>query len=165
MSRAFLIVMDSVGIGGAPDAEAFGDVGSNTLGHIAEVCAQGGGDQEGLRSGPLKMPNMERLGLGYAAQAATGQMPAGFTFDGEAEAGWACAAEVSSGKDTPSGHWEIAGVPVRFQWGVFPQTVPTFPAELTNAMIARGELQELEGDQSGQLGVRLTEVADNAQDL
>ena len=140
MSRAFLIVMDSVGIGGAPDAEAFGDVGSNTLGHIAEVCAQGGGDQEGLRSGPLKMPNMERLGLGYAAQAATGQMPAGFTFDGEAEAGWACAAEVSSGKDTPSGHWEIAGVPVRFQWGVFPQTVPTFPAELTNAMIARGEL-------------------------
>ena len=55
-------------------------------------------------------------------------------------AGWACAAEVSSGKDTPSGHWEMAGVPVRFDWGVFPQTVPTFPADLTDAMISQGEL-------------------------
>ena len=140
MARAFLIVLDSVGIGGAPDAAAFGDEGANTLGHIAEACAKGEGDQDGLRSGPLKMPNMERLGLGFAAEAATGDRPAGFDYDGEAMAGWACAAEVSSGKDTPSGHWEIAGVPVRFQWGTFPQTVPTFPAELTNAMIDRGEL-------------------------
>jgi len=140
MARAFLIILDSVGIGGAPDAEAFGDVGSNTLGHIAAACANGSGDQSGLRSGPLKMPNMERLGLGFSAKAACGEVPAGFSFDGDAEAGWACAAEVSSGKDTPSGHWEIAGVPVRFEWGVFPHSVPTFPAELTDAMIARGEL-------------------------
>ncbi|NKB54624.1 MAG: phosphopentomutase [Rhizobiaceae bacterium] len=140
MARAFLIVLDSVGIGGAPDAEAFGDVGSNTLGHIAEACATGAGDGDGLRSGPLRMPNLERLGLGYAAKAACGGLPAGFDFDGPAEAGWACAAEVSSGKDTPSGHWEIAGVPVRFDWHTFPQTVPTFPVELTDAMVARADL-------------------------
>ena len=140
MARAFLIVLDSVGIGGAPDAAAFGDEGANTLGHIAEACAKGDGDQDGLRSGPLKLPNMETLGLGFAAEAACGERPAGFDYDGEAMAGWACAAEVSSGKDTPSGHWEIAGVPVRFDWGVFPQTVPTFPADLTDAMISQGEL-------------------------
>ncbi|MBP0573965.1 hypothetical protein J8J27_25030, partial [Mycobacterium tuberculosis] len=62
MARAFLVVLDSVGIGGAPDAAAYGDAGSNTLGHIAEACAAGRGDREGLRSGPLRLPNLDRLG-------------------------------------------------------------------------------------------------------
>ena len=140
MARAILIVLDSVGIGGAPDAEAFGDTGSNTLGHIAGQCANGGGDKSGLRSGPLRLPNLEKMGLGFAAEAACGERPAGMEFEGKASAGWACAAEVSSGKDTPSGHWEIAGVPVRFDWGVFPQTIPTFPQSLTDAMIEQAEL-------------------------
>ena len=69
MKRAFLFILDSVGIGGAPDAKAFDDVGSNTLGHIASACASGKGDKEGLRKGPLKLPNLERMGLGYAAKA------------------------------------------------------------------------------------------------
>lgn len=140
MARGILIVLDSVGIGGAPDADHFGDQGADTLGHIAEACARGEADQKGLRSGPLHLPNLERLGLGLAAEAACGNRPEGFTFDGPAEAGWACAAEISSGKDTPSGHWEIAGVPVTFEWGTFPHTVPTFPTQLTDAMIARGDL-------------------------
>ncbi|MEP0942391.1 MAG: phosphopentomutase [Rhizobiaceae bacterium] len=140
MARAFLIILDSVGIGGAPDAEAYGDTGSNTLGHIAEQCATGGGDRSGLRSGPLRLPNLERLGLGFAAEAASGIRPAGMEFEDSANAGWTCAAEVSTGKDTPSGHWEIAGVPVRFDWGTFPHTVPTFPKSLTDAMIERAEL-------------------------
>ncbi len=140
MARAFLFVLDSVGIGGAPDEAAFGDTGANTLGHIAQACADGGGDREGLRRGPLNLPNMERLGLGHAAHAASGTFPAGMDATLTAQAGWACAAEVSSGKDTPSGHWEIAGVPVRFQWGVFPTTIPTFPAELTTAMIEQADL-------------------------
>lgn len=146
MARAFLIVLDSVGIGGAPDAEAFGDVGSNTLGHIAEACVTGTGDRDGLRSGPLSLPTLERFGLGYAARAACGALPAGFSFDGEALGGWACAAETSSGKDTPSGHWEIAGVPVLFDWTTFPETEPAFPADLTNAMIAEGELPGILGN-------------------
>ncbi|MEM8748675.1 MAG: phosphopentomutase [Pseudomonadota bacterium] len=140
MARAFLFVLDSVGIGGAPDAAAFGDVGSNTLGHIAAACATGAGDRDGLRSGSLVLPNMERLGLGFAAQAACGERPAGFAFDGPATGGWACAAETSSGKDTPSGHWEIAGVPVTFEWGVFPHTIPAFPVSLTDAMIEQADL-------------------------
>ena len=140
MTRAFLFILDSVGIGGAPDAKAFNDVGSNTLGHIAAECAKGGGDKKGLRAGPLNLPNLERYGLGFAAEAACSERPAGFDFKGTAEAGWACAAEISTGKDTPSGHWEIAGVPVTFEWGMFPKTIPTFPNELTDAMISQGEL-------------------------
>lgn len=140
MPRAFLIVLDSVGIGGAPDAAKYGDEGSNTLGSIARACAEGKGDRKGVRQGALRLPVMERLGLGHAAQLACGERPEGFQFDGAVEAAWGCAAEVSSGKDTPSGHWEITGVPVRFDWGVFPQTIPTFPKELTDAMVTQAGL-------------------------
>src|SRR5213078_2322374 len=104
MARAFLFVLDSFGIGGAPDAAAFGDEGSDTFGHIAAGCAEGRGDRGGLRDGPLDLPNMMGLGLGRAAAiAGGGQPPSG------GEAGFFGAAEeISSGKDTPSGHWEIA---------------------------------------------------------
>jgi phosphopentomutase len=140
MARGFLIVLDSVGIGGAPDAAEFGDTGANTLAHIATACANGMGDRVGLRDGALKLPNLERLGLGFAAEKASGIRLDGFDHEGQIDAAWACAAEVSSGKDTPSGHWEIAGVPVLFEWGKFPEVVPTFPAELTKAMITRADL-------------------------
>ena len=83
MARAFLFVMDSVGIGGAPDAAAYGDAGSDTLGHIAEACAAGRA-QDG-RSGPLRLPNLDRLGLGAAAQIATGRRPPGLS---AAPQGW-----------------------------------------------------------------------------
>ena len=74
MTRAFLVVLDSVGIGGAPDAGAFfndgtPDTGANTVGHIAEACAEGRGDRDGLRSGPLDIPNLARLGLSHARMA------------------------------------------------------------------------------------------------
>ena len=77
MPRAFLIVLDSVGIGGAPDAASFGDEGSNTVGHIATACAAGKADQKDLREGPLKVPNLNRLGLGAAAELSTGAWPDG----------------------------------------------------------------------------------------
>ena len=69
MARAFLFVLDSFGIGGAADAERFGDSGSNTFAHIAEACAAGKADREGLRQGALKVPNMLALGLGRAGGA------------------------------------------------------------------------------------------------
>ena len=140
MSRAILIVLDSVGIGGAPDAKAFGDEGSNTLGHIAQACAEGRGDKEGLRQGPLELPNLEAMGLGLAAEMANGERPASFNFNGPTTASYGCAAEVSSGKDTPSGHWEITGVPVTKKFCHFPDTVPAFPKSLTDGMIAEAEL-------------------------
>ncbi len=146
MARAFIFVLDSFGIGGAPDAEAFGEAGSNTYGHIAEACATGRGDRAGLRSGPLRLPNMLSLGLGHAAELAVGSRPADLWAPLAKGAFAAAASEVSSGKDTPSGHWEIAAVPVPFDWTYFPQTVPTFPASLTDAIIRDGKVPGILGD-------------------
>jgi phosphopentomutase len=126
MARAFLIVLDSVGCGGAPDAAAFGDGGANTLAHIAQACAAG--RAEAGRSGPLRMPNLDRLGLGAAARLASGAEVPGL--DAQPEGLWGAATEVSRGKDTPSGHWELAGVPVPWDWTYFPDTVPAFPDDL-----------------------------------
>ncbi len=137
MGRAFLIVMDSAGAGGAPDAGAFfnagrPDTGANTLGHIAEACAAGRAEEG--RAGPLRMPNLDALGLGAAVRLASGAAMPGFTT--EPRGLWGAATEVSRGKDTPSGHWELAGVPVPWEWHYFPDTVPAFPPELM-AEVAR----------------------------
>jgi phosphopentomutase len=145
MARAFLFVLDSFGIGGAPDAQAFGDVGSNTLGHIAKACAQGGGDQVDLRKGALRLPTLYGLGLGHSAHAACGEWPENFT-DSPVKGLWGAASEVSRGKDTPSGHWEIAGVPVLFEWGYFPNTIPTFPAALIEAIVEESGIPGILGD-------------------
>ncbi len=67
MTRAFILVMDSFGVGAAGDAGAYGDVGADTLGHIAEHCSLGLADAEGRR-GLLTLPNLSRLGLGLAAR-------------------------------------------------------------------------------------------------
>jgi phosphopentomutase len=132
MSRAFLIVMDSVGIGGAPDAGTFfnGDIpdsGANTLLHIAEACARG--EAEMGRSGPLHLPTLDALGLGAAVTLATGDTAPGL--EATPTGRWAAATEVSRGKDTPSGHWELAGVPVPWEWTYLPNTVPSFPEDIT----------------------------------
>jgi phosphopentomutase len=79
MTRAILMVLDSVGIGGAPDAARYGDDGADTLGHVAEACRNGLGDREGLRSGPLRLPNLSRLGIGCAMAGVTGQVPRGWS--------------------------------------------------------------------------------------
>lgn len=126
MTRAFLIVMDSVGIGGAPDAATFfndgtPDTGANTLGHIAQAH-------------PLRMPVLDGLGLGAAVELASGLRPPGL---GAAPSGlWGAATEVSRGKDTPSGHWELAGVPVPWEWHYFRDPVNSFPPDLV-ARVAR----------------------------
>jgi phosphopentomutase len=143
MARAFIFVLDSFGIGGAADAGRFDDVGADTFGHIEAACRDGRGDRPGLREGPLELPNMMALGLGHAAALARGRL-AGTPLAAGAFA--AAADEVSSGKDTPSGHWEMTGVPVTFDWGYFPETVPTFPAELTTALIREGSLPGILGD-------------------
>ncbi len=145
MARAILLVMDSVGIGGAPDAADFGDEGSDTFGHIAAACAAGEADND-IRKGPLQVPNMNRLGLCRAAEASTGRHPDGIERIKMPQSIWGHASEVSKGKDTPSGHWELAGLPVPFQWGYFPQTVPTFPADLTDALIEQAALPGILGN-------------------
>ena len=200
MSRALLIIMDSVGIGGAPDAAEYGDAGSNTLGNIIRACASGEGDRAGLRAGPLNIPNLAQLGLGEVvklagpdlilnplplAQAATPALPPPPCGEGPGvgvesenslpqartrrsapaspqggggailardsmtrplQGKWGIARERSKGKDTPSGHWEICGVPVTFDWGYFPRAIPCFPKALTDELIARCKLPGVLGN-------------------
>ncbi|MEY3005385.1 MAG: hypothetical protein RLZZ491_2561 [Pseudomonadota bacterium] len=131
MARGFLVVLDSLGIGGAPDAAGFfnGDLpdsGANTLGHIAAACAQGRAEQG--RSGPLQLPHLDGLGLGAALRLASGACGPGLS--AEPTALWGAAQAVSRGKDTPSGHWELSGLPVPWDWGYFPKTTPCFPDDI-----------------------------------
>jgi len=135
MARAFLVVMDSVGIGGAPDADRFfngdlPDTGANTLAHIAQACAER--RAEAARSGALHLPNLDALGLGASARLASGADTPGLA--AVTQGLWGAATEVSQGKDTPSGHWELAGVPVPWDWHCFPDADPAFPANLTDAV-------------------------------
>lgn len=138
MSRAFILLLDSFGLGAAPDADKFGDVGANTFGHIAKWASDSGK--------PMQLPNLERLGLAAAAHSACGEWAAGFTMRDGFTGAYGAAAEQSTGKDTQSGHWEIAGVPVNFDWGYFPRTVPSFPKELTDKLQALSGVPGFLGD-------------------
>jgi phosphopentomutase len=145
MSRALLLVLDSLGIGALPDAERFGDVGANTLGHIASHCLAthcGAG-----ANGALQIPNLLRLGLGNAAQLACGEFPAGLRDSAATPSGaWGCARERSTGKDTTSGHWEMCGVPVLFDWHYFTAPTRSFPPLLLNELTRRADLPGVLGD-------------------
>lgn len=111
--RVFLIVMDSVGIGEAPDAEKFGDKGANTLGHIAEH-----------RNG-IYMPNMEKLGISNIKKI--NGIPKAKT----PLAYYTKMQEVSNGKDTMTGHWELMGLKIDTPFQVFPDG---FPMELIDEL-------------------------------
>jgi len=139
MSRAIILVMDSFGIGATADADRFGDAGSNTLGSIAR-------ERNSSTAGPLKLPNLTRLGLMHAAMESAGEFPVGADTDAEVIGAYGFASELSSGKDTPSGHWEIAGVPVLFDWGYFTNKTDTFPPELLEKLIERADLPGVLGN-------------------
>ncbi len=145
MTRAIILVLDSLGIGASTDAARFGDAGADTLGHIAQACAAGQAEGNG-RSGPLAVPSLVRLGLGMAAMASSGRPLPGLDTLTPPVGAWGYAVEQSRGKDTPSGHWEIAGLPVPFDWHYFPRTQPCFPPALTTALIARCVLPGILGD-------------------
>ena len=139
MARAIILVLDSFGIGATEDAGRFGDQGADTFGSIARTRAASA-------DGPLRLPNLARLGLYHAAKESTGRFPAGVDADVEIIGAYGHAAELSSGKDTPSGHWEIAGVPVLFDWGYFTGKTDTFPPELLDKLIERAGLPGVLGN-------------------
>jgi phosphopentomutase len=139
MTRAIILVLDSFGIGATADADKFGDVGADTFGHIAEARAK-------TDAGPLRLPNLASLGLFHAGQESTGAFHPGYDGDLEIVGAYGFAAELSSGKDTPSGHWEIAGVPVLFDWGYFTGEKEAFPKELLDELIDRGKLPGVLGN-------------------
>ncbi len=126
MGRVFLFIMDGFGVGGALDAASFGDEGSNTFTHIAE-------------REKLTIPNLVGLGLSKAAAIVSGKD----LFDGVVEAKWGVAQEQSRGKDTITGHWEIAGVPLEKDWGYFAKTEPAFPQSFMDELIKRCNLNGL----------------------
>ncbi len=138
MARAIILVLDSFGIGATADADKFGDVGADTLGSIARVRAAAGM--------PLSLPNLAKLGLYHASRESTGRFPDGVDADVEVIGAYGHATELSSGKDTPSGHWEIAGVPVLFDWGYFTGKTDTFPQELLDKLIERADLPGVIGN-------------------
>ena len=104
MSRVFLTVLDAVGAGEAPDAADYGDVGTNTLGHVIAACNP-------------ELPHMAALGLGRIPGT-------GYSYGGKVKGAFGRAREVSKGKDTTSGHWEIAGVRVSAPFPTFPDGFP-----------------------------------------
>ncbi|MEI8120541.1 MAG: phosphopentomutase [bacterium] len=117
--KAFLIVLDSVGIGSAPDADAYGDSGANTLAHI------------GQRVGGLNLPTLESLGLGNIPAVLPGGIPIpGVRSLPETEGGFGAMRERSVGKDTTTGHWEMAGLLMDKGFHLFPHDAPSFPAPL-----------------------------------
>ena len=139
MKRTVILILDSFGIGASADAANYGDKGSDTLGHIVDKCASGTTTGTVKRDkGSLFLPNLARLGLEKAAEESRGaKLACSLGYDGKIEGAYGYGIETSKGKDTPSGHWEIAGVPVMFDWGYFPKTVPSFPEELISEFIKR----------------------------
>jgi phosphopentomutase len=136
MSRAFIIMLDSFGIGAAPDAAHYGDVGADTLRHIATSSAL---------EKPLAIPHLTRLGINAAAKISQGEAIAELGEPAQFEGAYGCASEMSLGKDTQSGHWEMAGVPVLFEWGYF-KGEPAFPHELLEALIQQAGLPGVLGN-------------------
>ncbi len=138
MPRALVIVLDSFGIGASADADRFDDAGADTLGHIARYRFE--------QDRPLALPNMARMGLFHAHRASTGTTAAGVALPDRVDGAWGYAKEISSGKDTPSGHWEMAGVPVCFEWGYFRNREKSFPAEFLDELVRRAELPGMLGN-------------------
>lgn len=145
MPRAIILVLDSLGVGATPDANTFGDAGANTLGHIAEWCANGHSCDE-RKSGSLIVPTLTKLGLGEANLLGSGFRPDGFETTEAIIGLYAACEEVSTGKDTPSGHWEMMGVPVRFDWGYFPQQPNCFPEQFIMALKKKAGLDGILGN-------------------
>jgi len=109
LKRAVIIILDGVGIGAAPDAAEYGDIGSDTLGNVARA------------SGGLKLPELERLGLGNIRGIE------GVPRRGDAAGAWGTMRPASPGKDSTTGHWEIAGVHLERP---FPTYSRGFPSEV-----------------------------------
>lgn len=122
MKRVVIVVLDSVGVGALPDAHLYGDEGSNTLAHVAKAM------------GGLHMPNAGKLGLGNIISIQ------GVPSEEEPTGAWGKMAEVSKGKDTTTGHWEIAGIKLEAPFPTYPDGFPPHVIEAFETMIGRKTL-------------------------
>jgi phosphopentomutase len=125
--RAIILLMDSFGIGTCEDSAKYGDEGANTFGHILEKFPN------------TKIPNLTNLGLinclEHSCNNTFGHIP-----NKNPTAQYGYAQEISHGKDTPSGHWELMGFPVLFDWGYFHAKTNSFPQELLDVIYKKANL-------------------------
>lgn len=151
--RAVILVLDSLGIGATADAGRFGDVGADTLGHLCESFRS-------TRGRALEARHLDALGLFRAHLESTGRRAEAVESDGPPIGAWGHAAELSSGKDTPSGHWEMAGVPVLFEWGYFRDAKASFPRKLLDTLVDQAGLPGVIGNCHASGTVILDELGD-----
>ena len=150
MAKAIILMMDSFGVGGAKDAKDFDDEGANTFLHIAENYPD------------FRLPNLEKLGLRESGKMASGVL-APLT-QGQAQitlpSKFGCMEEVSADKDTISGHWEMAGVPVLKKFGHFKPDYPSFPPELIDKICTRFGLKGILGNKAASGTVIIQELGE-----
>ena len=159
MKRVVILMLDSFGVSAAPDAEKFGDAGASTLGHIAQFCADGKAEKG--RTGVLKVPNLVKLGLGEIYKQCTGEYLPNLQIPvSEITGAYGFSKEVSKGKDTTSGHWEMAGVPVTFDWGYFKPDYPSFPQELIDEFVKEAKIPGVLGNKASSGTVILEELGE-----
>jgi phosphopentomutase len=143
--RVIVLVIDSFGIGEAPDAGEFGDIGANTALHICQKFPQG------------IWPQLKSLGLGNASELLDTPLP-GCRAVADPKAIFAVAQELSPGKDTTTGHWEMAGLPLDFKFPVYPADYPSFPEELIKNFLKKTGLKGILGNKAASGTVIIQEL-------
>ena len=132
-ARVCILLMDSFGVGASLDAPLYGDQQADTFGHIYKKMTP-------------HLPNLKRLGLFHAHLASSARELITLSDEIKPEGMYGYAVEKSKGKDTPSGHWEIAGVPVMFDWAYYPQTEKCFPEKVISTLIKKADLPGVLGE-------------------
>jgi len=137
-NRIIILVIDSLGIGHAPDAAMFGDISANTFANLAKAFYD-------CKKKAINIPNLSSMGLVAACEQASGKK---FPYRGLAptQGAYGYAAEMSTGKDTPSGHWEMMGVPVLFHWDYFTSKNYSFPKDLLAKIYQKTEIHAVLGN-------------------
>ena len=150
MSKVVILMMDSFGVGGAKDAYKFDDDGANTFLHIAE-------NYEGF-----SVPNLEKLGLNKIEEMANGVKAPLSIGNSKLSVGskYGCMEEKSAGKDTISGHWEMAGVPVLEDFGHFKLDYPSFPQDLVERICKRAGIDGILGNKAASGTVIIQELGE-----
>lgn len=150
MAKAIILMLDSFGVGGAKDAAAFDDEGANTFLHIAENYPN------------FSVPNLQRLGLAKAGYLASGENAPLLAEKAELTlvSKYGCMEEVSADKDTISGHWEMAGLPVTKRFGHFPLDYPSFPQELISRICQRFGIEGILGNKAASGTVIIQELGE-----
>ena len=122
MARAIVLVIDGFGIGHAPDADKFGDISANSFANLSDRFFRD-------KQRAIHLPHLSSIGLVSACEQAS-KRTLKYSGSKPQKGAYGYAAEISTGKDTPSGHWEMMGVPVLFDWGYFLDKSNSFPLEL-----------------------------------